>query len=161
MSREFAVPNAPEEEDAAALTTAQYLEKVSYDSVSAVRANVMLVLRRRTLYPLIVPMMQIAAIMGGATLNAEQLDDLKSKSTCHKCKTMGHWKSDHNQDGSLKQALYCATAQFPIKASEIPWKEVQKIVDKVHNHVCGHASFSNIQTLPKRNDLWNQEIKKY
>jgi len=58
-------------------------------------------------------------------------------------------------------SFFCATAKFPAKASQKPWKEVKKIIDKVHKHVCGHASFSDIRTLLKRNELWNQEIEKY
>lgn len=42
---------------------------------------------------------------GRRTLSPEQLSDLKSRSTCHKCEQKGHWHSDHNPDGSLKPGI--------------------------------------------------------
>ena len=34
-----------------------------------------------------------------------------------------------------------------------PWSELKRIVDRVHDHTCGHASFSDIRTLLSRNQL--------
>ena len=42
-----------------------------------------------------------------------------------------------------------------------PWNEVKRIIDKVHKHICGHASFSDIRTLLERNDMWSKEVEKY
>ena len=36
-----------------------------------------------------------------------------------------------------------------------------KIVDRVHKHVCGHASFGDFQTLLQRNEIWNQQVALY
>ena len=57
--------------------------------------------------------------------------------------------------------LYCATATIGSSRDSPSWKDVQKIVDKVHKHVCGHSSFSDIKTLLSRNDLWSDEVGKY
>lgn len=46
-------------------------------------------------------------------------------------------------------------------APKRPWKEIKHIIDKIHKHVCGHSSLSDMKTLLKRNDLWNHEAKKY
>lgn len=42
-----------------------------------------------------------------------------------------------------------------------PWSEVKRIIDKVHKHISGHASFSDIRTLLERNDMWSKEVEKY
>jgi len=72
-----------------------------------------------------------------------------------------HKKPSMADTNAVIASFFCATAQFPTNASKRPWNEVRRIVDKVHRHVCGHASFSDMKTLLKRNDLWNHEIKKY
>lgn len=47
------------------------------------------------------------------TLSPEQLADLKSRSTCRKCKQVGHWESDHNSGGSLNANVKSiSTEQF-------------------------------------------------
>jgi len=48
-------------------------------------------------------------------------------------------KEDPNSEH--KSAIFCATANLPSDASSRPWKEIKKIIDKVHRHVCGHSSF--------------------
>eukprot|EP00171_Calliarthron_tuberculosum_P017605 IDg17605t1 len=62
---------------------------------------------------------------------------------------------------SQRSRLYCATAQFDQQPSARPWAELKKIVDKVHKHVCGHSSYSDIKILLQRNNLWNHEVMKY
>lgn len=41
------------------------------------------------------------------------------------------------------------------------WSDVKKVVDKVHRHVCGHASFTDYKLLLERNGLWNNVIAAY
>ena len=56
---------------------------------------------------------------------------------------------------------YCAVFSFAAKASNRPLGEIKAIVDKVHKHVCGHASLRNMQILLERNDLWSNEVKTF
>ena len=42
-----------------------------------------------------------------------------------------------------------------------PWSDVKRIIDKVHKHVCGHASFTDYKLLLERNRLWNDVIASY
>ena len=56
---------------------------------------------------------------------------------------------------------YCAVFSFTAKAFDRPWREIKAIVDKVHKHVCGHASLRDMQILLERNDLWSNEVKAY
>ena len=62
--------------------------------------------------------------------------------------------------GSSKR-LFCATANLQEIHADRPWSEIKKIVDKVHKHVCGHASYTDIKTLLERNKLWNPAVHKY
>ena len=41
------------------------------------------------------------------------------------------------------------------------WIEVKKIIDKVHKHVCGHATYTDFLLLLERNDLWNESVASY
>lgn len=51
-------------------------------------------------------------------------------------------------------------ASGAIEKTPRPWKEVKLILDKLHKHVCGHATYSEIKPLLKRNNLWSNEAKK-
>lgn len=42
-----------------------------------------------------------------------------------------------------------------------PWKEVKAIIDKVHRHVCGHASLTDMRLLLERNNLWSDRVVDY
>lgn len=42
-----------------------------------------------------------------------------------------------------------------------PWKELKRIVDKVHRHVCGHADISDIKLLLSRNNLLTKDTEEY
>jgi len=42
-----------------------------------------------------------------------------------------------------------------------PWCDTKAILDKVHSHVCGHSSFSDMNVLLRRNEIWNADIEKY
>ena len=48
----------------------------------------------------------------------------------------------------------CVIVTFAAKATEHSWPEIKAIIDKVHNHVCGHASLRDMQILLERNSLW-------
>ena len=39
--------------------------------------------------------------------------------------------------------------------------ELKAIVDKVHRHVYGHASFKDLFILLERNNLWNEAAEEY
>lgn len=45
--------------------------------------------------------------------------------------------------------------------TESSWSDVKRIIDKIHKHVCGHASFSDFKLLPERNFLWNDAVSRY
>lgn len=58
--------------------------------------------------------------------------------------------------------IFCVTAQLSDETkTQSPWSEVKKVIDKVHTHVCGHSSYSDIKTLLERNQLWNVDAQKY
>ena len=40
-------------------------------------------------------------------------------------------------------------------------KKTQRLIDKVHKHVCGHSNYRDIQPLLERNNIWSEECKKY
>ena len=42
-----------------------------------------------------------------------------------------------------------------------PWSQLKRIVDRVHEHTCGHAIFSDIRSLLKRNQLWTSAVEHY
>ena len=44
---------------------------------------------------------------------------------------------------------------------DLTWEETKKIVEKVHRHVCGHASYKDIKLLLKRNNLWSSQCEKF
>lgn len=48
------------------------------------------------------------------------------------------------------QTLSCLNANVLYQR---PWHEIKKILDKVHRHVCGHASFTDFKLLFERNGL--------
>lgn len=41
------------------------------------------------------------------------------------------------------------------------WNEIKHIIEKVHKHVCGHASFSDFKMLLERNNIWNAAVEEY
>jgi len=57
--------------------------------------------------------------------------------------------------------IYCATAQLERTNEALSWPKTRKIIDKVHTHVCGHSSFSDIKVLLQRNDIWNESVQDY
>lgn len=43
----------------------------------------------------------------------------------------------------------------------MPWKQVKRIIEKVHKHVFRHASLTDFRALLERNNLWNSTIANY
>lgn len=62
---------------------------------------------------------------------------------------------------STSCVFFCATAQVSKSLSDLSWPKRKSIVDKVHQHVCGHSSFTDIKTLLERNNIWNADVHKY
>lgn len=45
--------------------------------------------------------------------------------------------------------------------SKMNWNDVRRTIDRVHHHMCGHPTFSDMRTLLERNNLWSMEAQKY
>lgn len=101
------VPRAPKEAHAPVSTTAEYLEKVSYYSIAAVLRQYDIGSSKQAAITAHSSYSGTTRGAGRRNLSPEQLADLKSKSTCDQCKKMGHWKSDHKKDGTLKPGAKC------------------------------------------------------
>ena len=43
----------------------------------------------------------------------------------------------------------------PVHLTDRRWSELKRIVDRVHKHTCGHASYSDMKSLLRLNKLWN------
>ena len=43
--------------------------------------------------------------------------------------------------------LFCATAVDAHSSNERYWQDLKKIIDKVHKHVCGHATLSDMKNI--------------
>ena len=50
-------------------------------------------------------------------------------------------------------------AQLPV--DQRSWPQLKRIVDRVHSHTCGHASYSDIRSLLERNGLWTPAVSHY
>ena len=71
-------------------------------------------------------------------------------------------KLSRHDDYKYKAKLFCATAKInQNENTHTPWSEIKKIVDKVHQHICGHSQYSDIKILLQRNNLWNEEVNRY
>ena len=68
---------------------------------------------------------------------------------------------EHSNSLEETTKIFCATAHLSDDDLPRPWPEVKKIVNKVHKHVCGHSTYSDIKTLLERNKLWNEEVQNY
>ena len=89
-------------------TTTAMLSAVTYTSVASVLCqceNKTHNGKNTDLSSLVANSAQTHGIRRKQRLTPEQLADLKSKSVCHLCNQKGHWKSDHNADGSLKPGV--------------------------------------------------------
>ena len=69
-------------------------------------------------------------------------------------------KTNNNSSYFLAK-LFWTTGSIGESTNLHPWFELKRIIDKVHKHVCGHASLSDIQILLQRNNMWTSEVKKY
>eukprot|EP00178_Gracilaria_changii_P016470 TRINITY_DN4728_c0_g1_i1.p1 TRINITY_DN4728_c0_g1~~TRINITY_DN4728_c0_g1_i1.p1 ORF type:complete len:805 (-),score=91.02 TRINITY_DN4728_c0_g1_i1:529-2943(-) len=67
----------------------------------------------------------------------------------------------HPMSNAHMTRLFCATATIGGTLDNHQWSKVKHIVDKVHKHVCGHATYTDIKTLLQRNQLWDDTIEKY
>lgn len=56
--------------------------------------------------------------------------------------------------------IYFYALSFETNSSR-PWKEVIDIVNKVHNHICGHPTYTDVKILLQRSYLWSDEIEQY
>ena len=59
------------------------------------------------------------------------------------------------------KAMFCATATIDTPETNMPQAKTKTIVDRVHQHVCGHSNFSDMRTLLQRNGIWNRSIEDY
>lgn len=41
------------------------------------------------------------------------------------------------------------------------WSSIHRLLDKIHHHVCIHASYSDMKTLLVRNHLCNPQVRRY
>lgn len=46
-----------------------------------------------------------------------------------------------------RSAIFCAAGMLHSSTRSLSWSDTKKIVDKVHRHVCGHSSYSDIKIL--------------
>lgn len=69
-----------------------------------------------------------------------------------------HTDGTSNDD---QMSMFCATSILTCSTIDIPWKEAKRVIDRVHRHVCGHSTFSDMKLLLQRNDLWSEAIEKY
>lgn len=44
---------------------------------------------------------------------------------------------------------------------ERPWNETRRVINKVHKHTSGHASYSDMRTLLMRNKFWSESAQQY
>lgn len=61
------------------------------------------------------------------------------------------------------QVDVAAAEKHPVNRSTVrfPWTDARRVVDRVHRHVCGHASYSDMRTLLIRNGIWSQQVQSY
>lgn len=70
------------------------------------------------------------------------------------------FKGIASQD-SPRLSCLCA-ASFAVEVSTLDnWAKLGRVIDRVHKHTCGHASYSDMQTSPTRNGLWNDQLQSY
>lgn len=54
--------------------------------------------------------------------------------------------------------LSCLSA---IAIDATPWPKICRIIDKIHKHICGYASFTDFKLLFDQNGLWHDAVKSY
>lgn len=55
----------------------------------------------------------------------------------------------------------CAAANLDSSGFAHSWPNLQNIVDRVHTHVCGHASLTDLKLLLQLNNIWNDSVADY
>lgn len=61
-----------------------------------------------------------------------------------------------------QSSLFYATIQSHHSTTNMEdWDSLRKLLDKVHTHVCGHASYNDIRLLLQRNRIWNPQVESY
>lgn len=53
------------------------------------------------------------------------------------------------------------TSSSAVTVQSMPWKEMKRIVDKVHRNVCGDVSYSDFKMLLKRKNIQNDIVDHY
>lgn len=77
----------------------------------------------------------------------------------HSYISINRFVSNKLQNPPSVQTLTSTSSSFH-SASE-DWPRLRRIIDRVHKHVCGHASFSYMRTLLLRNKLWTPKVQSY
>lgn len=62
---------------------------------------------------------------------------------------------------SQSVALTCSAVEPQSSPTARPWLETRRVIDKVHRHTCGHASYSDMRTLLQRNNYWSEAAQRY
>lgn len=60
-----------------------------------------------------------------------------------------------------RSAIFCAAGMLHSSTRSLSCSDTKKIVDKIHRHVCGHSSYSDIKILLERDGIWNETVAKY
>lgn len=47
------------------------------------------------------------------------------------------------------------------RSANLKWPEKQKIIDKVHKHVCGHSTYADMKIVLQKNKLWDEQCGRY
>lgn len=47
------------------------------------------------------------------------------------------------------------------KSNYVPWKQLKRIVYRLHRHVCGHVKFPDMRTILVRNGMWRLHAQVY
>lgn len=65
--------------------------------------------------------------------------------------------------GHSSATIACSNAQVDTSAdiSSHLWSDLRRVVDKVHRHTCGLASFSDTRSFLQRNDMWSDDVQSY
>lgn len=71
------------------------------------------------------------------------------------------WTPQHFSPSTHKFAGFTGNLTINDKNANRPWSDVKRIVDRVHDHTCGHATFSDIKTVLQRNVLWSPVVSQY
>lgn len=60
-----------------------------------------------------------------------------------------------------QNAVFSATACLALDLTGRSWKDLKRIADKVHKHVCGHSNYSDNRLLLERKEVWNTQVDNY